>query len=304
MLKRGGMLAVILKSCLRRVGRSLYVLVDNDIVEPGGLVWFMKIRKISRWMPALAMAGVALAVFSARARAAEVMVFAAASLTDCLKKIGAAYEKKSGQKAEFNFGASSTLARQIEEGAPADIFFSADEARMDELEHRGLVVSGTRESHLSNSLVVIVAADSGLKIHSAEDLAGSGVKQIALADPKIVPAGVYSREYFEKLHLWQAVQPKVVPTDNVRAALAAVESGNVDAGMVYKTDAAISHRVKVACEIPAHDGPPISYPMAVLTESAHPDAARAFLEFLDGREASAIFERYGFVVRQTAVHER
>jgi len=265
----------------------------------------MKTRRIAKWLPALATAGIALAVFSTKSRAAEVMVFAAASLTDCLKKIGAAYEKKTGKKPDFNFGASSTLARQIEEGAPADIFFSADEALMDELDHRGLVAAGTRESHLSNSLVVVVASDSNLHIHSAKELADSSVKRVALADPKIVPAGVYSREYFEKLHLWQAVQPKVVPTDNVRAALAAVESGNVDAGMVYKTDAAISHKVKVACEIPPQDGPPISYPMAVLKESSHPDAARAFLDYLDGDEASMIFERYGFVVRRHTVgHER
>lgn len=230
--------------------------------------------------------------------AAELTVFAAASLTDCLKEIAGAYEKQSGDKVAFNLGASSFLARQIEEGAPADLFFSADEAKMDVLEKKNLLVTGTRKSRLSNSLVIVVAADSTLTLRSANDLAGKAVTRLALADPKTVPAGIYAKEYLEKTKLWSAVQPKVIPTDNVRAALAAVESGNAEAGIVYKTDASISKKVKVAFAIPPNEGPAISYPMAVTRESRHPEAAKRFLNYLDSDEAGRVFERFGFLVRK------
>ena len=239
-----------------------------------------------------------LVFFPAETQSADVAVFAAASLTDALKEIAADYQKQSGDKIFFNFGASSILARQIEEGAPADIFFSADEAWMDALEKKSLILAGTRLSRLSNSLVIIVAADSLLKIRSPADLAGSAVKQIALADPRAVPAGIYAREYLQKLHLWAQIEPKVVPTDNVRAVLAAVESGNVEAGMVYKTDAAISGKVKVAFEVPVANGPAISYPMAVVKDSGQPDAAGKFLRYLESDEAGRVFEKFGFIVRE------
>ena len=229
-------------------------------------------------------------------RAAEISVFAAASLTDSLKEIAAACEKNSGDKIIFNFAGSGLLARQIEEGAPADVFFSADEARMDALEKKDLIVRATRKSRLSNTLVIVVAADSDLKIAAPEDLAAAYVKQIALADPRTVPAGIYSKEFLEKRKLWSAVAPKVVPAENVRAALAAVESGNVEAGMVYKTDAAISKRVKVACEIPAKEGPAISYPVAVIKASRNIEAARRFADCLNSPDATRVFEKYGFIV--------
>ncbi len=238
-----------------------------------------------------------LTLANTRAGAAEITVFAAASLTDSLKEISASYEKETGDKVLFNFGASSLLARQIREGAPADIFFSADEARMNDLEAQGLVLRETRKSRLSNSIVIIVAADNPMRIQSARDLTGTGIKRIALADPKTVPAGVYARDYLEKQKLWPLIEPKVIPTDNVRAALAAVESGNVEAGVVYKTDAAISKKVKVALEIPANEGPAISYPMAVLKEARAPDAARRFLEYLDSEEAGRVFKKLGFILK-------
>src|SRR6266705_2443115 len=202
--------------------------------------------------------------------ATEITVFAAASLTDSLKQIASDYEKQSGNKIIFNFGASSTLARQIEEGAPADIFFSADEAKMDGLEKKGLILKETRKSRLSNSLVIVVAAERGAVIKSAEDLATDKVKRLALAEPKTVSEGIYAKEYLQKQNLWSAVESKVVPTENVRAALAAVEAGNAEAGIVYKTDAAISKRVKIVYEVPASDSTVISYPMAVLKEAKQP----------------------------------
>ena len=235
-----------------------------------------------------------------RIQAAEITVFAAASLTDSLKEIAANYEKESGDKITFNLGASSTLARQIEAGAPADIFFSADEAQMDSLAKKSLIDPATRKSRLGNALVVVVAADSTLQINSASDLTNSTVKQIALADPKAVPAGVYAKAWLTQQQLWPAIEPKVVPTENVRAALAAVESGNVEAGVVYKTDAGISKKVKVAYEVPSKDAPVISYPMALVKDSRQPGAARKFLDYLAGNEAGAAFTGHGFIVLPAA----
>ncbi|HUZ07960.1 MAG TPA: molybdate ABC transporter substrate-binding protein, partial [Candidatus Paceibacterota bacterium] len=206
----------------------------------------MNTKKFRKYFVLLA---VAPAILSLPLRAAEVTVFAAASLTDSLKEIAANYEKQSGDQITFNFAASSTLARQIEEGAPADIFFSADEAQMNRLTNADLIDTATRKSILDNSLVVVVPSDSALQIKSASSLTNAEVKQIALADPKAVPAGVYAKAWLEKLQLWFAIEPKVVPTENVRAALAAVASGNVEAGVVYKTDAAISKNVKIAYEV-------------------------------------------------------
>ncbi len=229
-------------------------------------------------------------------RAAEINVFAAASLTDSLKEIAVKYEKQSGDKLVFNLGASSTLARQIESGAPADIFFSADEAKMDGLEKKGLIDAATRKSRLGNALVVVIAADSALKIDSAQALTNAAVQKIALADPKAVPAGVYAKQWLDGLQLWAAIEPKVVPTENVRAALAAVESGNVEAGVVYKTDAGISKKVKVAYEVPAKDAPKISYPVALVKESKQADVAKKFLNYLDSKDAGDIFKKFGFVL--------
>ena len=251
---------------------------------------------MKRFFPIILAAGILL--LAQAVSATQILVSAAASLSDALTKIGANFQAQTGIQVEFNFGASSTLARQIEEGAPADIFFSADETQMDLLEKRGLIVPSTRVSRLANSLVVVVPRDSPLQISSAGDLTRADVKQIALADPKAVPAGVYAKEWLEKLHLWQAIEPKVVPTENVRGALAAVASGNVDAGVVYKTDAAISKEVKIAYEVPRADGPNISYPMALVKGSPQPDAAKKFLAFLSSEEAGQLFAHYGFLLRQ------
>lgn len=226
-----------------------------------------------------------------------VLVFAAASLTDALKEIAASWEIAGGESVVFNFAASSLLARQIREGAPADLFLSADEAQMDGLERAGLVVPGTRRSVLSNTLVAVVPKDSALRIASARDLAGKGVERLALAEPTSVPAGVYSKKFFERVGIWDALAPKVVPTENARATLAAVESGNVDAGIVYRTDAAISKHVRIAFEIPAAMGPAISYPFALVKGAPRETEARRFLAYLGSPAARAVFVRYGFLVK-------
>ncbi len=235
-------------------------------------------------------------LFPAYGRAAELNVFAAASLTDALKEISAEYEKEGGERLVLNLGASSTLARQIEEGAPADLFLSADEAKMNSLEKKKLLVPGTRKSVLSNTLVIVVADDSTLKIAGAKDLAGSSVRILALAEPQTVPAGIYAKQYLRQQGVWSKVIDRVVPTENVRAALAAVEAGNADAGIVYKTDAQIAKRVRVAYEVPRAEGPVISYPFAVLARSERREAARKLLAYLESPKAISIFRKYGFLI--------
>ena len=227
---------------------------------------------------------------------AEVNVYAAASLTDVLKEIAANYEKQSSDKIVFNFGASSILARQIIERAPADIFFSADEAKIDILQIGGLIVNDTRRDMLSNSLVIVVPNDSKLAIASPNDLL-TKTQKIAIAEPRAVPAGIYTKEYLSGLGLWEKLKPKIVPTENVRAALAAVESGNVDAGFVYKTDADISKKVKIAFSVPIEKGPAIRYPVAIVKESKNRLGAENFLRYLQSDNARKLFERYGFIVK-------
>jgi molybdate transport system substrate-binding protein len=231
-----------------------------------------------------------------RASAAQIVVFAAASLKDSLSEIGESYDKSGPDKILFNFGGSSTLARQVEEGAPADIFFSADEAQMDRLEIHDLVVRGTRTNLLSNSLVIIVAAHGGVAVRTPPDLAAPSIRRVALGDPKAVPIGVYARKFLEQQGLWQAVAPKVVPTENVRSALVAVEEGNADASIVYQTDALISKQVRVAYRIPAGQAPPIRYPAGLLKGAPNPKPAAKFLAYLASPAAIAAFERHGFLV--------
>jgi molybdate transport system substrate-binding protein len=229
-------------------------------------------------------------------RAAELNVFAAASLSDALREIATTYEAKSGDKLRFNLGASSLLARQIREGAPADVFFSADELKMDELASAGLIVAETRRVILSNTLVIIVAAEGGAAVSQPADLKGSSVRRLALGETKTVPAGIYAREYLLRAGLWEAVAPKVVALENVRAALAAVESGNAEAGIVYRTDALISKKVRIAYEVPLNEGPRISYPLAVVRDSRRREEALRFVAYVQSPDASAVFRKFGFLV--------
>lgn len=231
--------------------------------------------------------------------AAEIYVSAAASLTDALQEIVRSYEAGSPDRIVLNLGASSLLARQIEEGAPADLFLSADQAKMDALERKGLLLAGTRRSVLGNTLVVVVPLDSRLAIAAPKDLASPSLRALALAEPQTVPAGIYAKEYLQKIGLWRKVADRVIPTENVRAALSSVESGNADAGIVYKTDAEISKKVRVAFAVPAAEGPRISYPFAALAQSRHPDEARRFLAYLSSPPALDVFRRHGFLVIAT-----
>jgi molybdate transport system substrate-binding protein len=226
-----------------------------------------------------------------------VLVFAAASLTDALGEIARSWKGPEGARVVFNFGGSGLLARQIREGAPADLFLSADEIQMDGLEKDGLVVPGSRKSVLSNTLVAVIPAESRMKISFEGDLARPDLTRIAVAEPRSVPVGVYSKKFLESVGIWKVLEAKIVPTENVRATLAAVESGNVDAGFVYKTDALISRRVRIAFEVPASRGPAISYPFALVKGAPNERAARAFLTHIASQEARAVFAKYGFTFR-------
>ncbi|MCY1019537.1 molybdate ABC transporter substrate-binding protein [Pyxidicoccus sp. MSG2] len=235
-----------------------------------------------------------LALAAVPALAEKALVFAAASTTNALQELAPAFTKATGHEVEFAFGASSDLARQAVAGAPADAFLSADAVRMDTLDKAGLVQPGTRVDLLSNRLVVVVPSDVKGRLAGPEGL--KGVKRLALADPAAVPAGVYAKAWLEKAGLWKALEPKVVPALDVRAALAAVESGRVDAGVVYATDAAQSKKVKVAFAVPDADAPRITYPVAALTKGKSPEAGRAFVRFLQTDEARKVFARQGFIV--------
>jgi molybdate transport system substrate-binding protein len=231
---------------------------------------------------------------SMRLGAADIQVAAAASLADALKEIGPAYQAAAGDRPVFNLGASSTLARQIEEGAPVDVFLSADEAKMNTLAAKGLIMVNTLRVLLGNSLVIVVLSDSPLKIAEPAAIANDAVKRLALGETNTVPAGIYAREFLTRAGLWEKVQGRVLPCDNVRAALAAVEAGNAEVGIVYKTDVGISKKVRVAYEVPAAQSPVITYPGAVMAGARQADAAKKFLDYLTTDEAKRVFERFGF----------
>lgn len=226
----------------------------------------------------------------------EILVSAAVSLSDALNDIGRSYRQKRKASVRFNFGPSSGLARQIEQGAPADLFFSADLAQMDALEKKSLLEPGTRRNLLSNQLVIIVPADSKLSISAPKDLLKPDVKKIALAEPSSVPVGVYSSKYLADEGLWEQLKTKIIPVQDVRATLAAVESANVEAGFVYKTDAAVSNKVKMVYAVPIEKGPKIIYPVAVVKGSKEKTAARDFMSYLQSGAAKNAFNKYGFGV--------
>lgn len=217
----------------------------------------------------------------------------AASLQPAITEVEAAYERQHGA-IEFrnNFGSSGTLAREIEQGAPVDMFLSAGSAPMDQLESRGMLQAGSRVNLLRNTLVLIVP--EGSHIGGLNDLARSDVRLIALGDPESVPAGHYGRQTLEALHLWDKVSTKLVLGKDVRQVLTYVETGNVDAGFVYATDALSSKNVRVAETVPDGIHDPIVYPMAVVRDSKNAEAGRAFAAFLRSPEAAAIFIQHGF----------
>jgi molybdate transport system substrate-binding protein len=224
----------------------------------------------------------------------EIYCLAAASLSDALVKVGHQFTKETGDKVLFNFGASSLLARQIEEGSPGDVFFSADEEKIDQLQQKGNVIVSTRRSILSNTLVIVTARDSGIRLQTGTDLRLLKGR-IAIAEYQSVPAGIYAKKYLTSLGIWQELYGRLVPVQNVRAALAAVEAGNVETGIVYKTDAKISGQVRIAYEIPQHAGPAISYSIVILKGSKALSSAKKFYDYLLRPSSLDIFREFGFI---------
>lgn len=238
-----------------------------------------------------------LLLLPAAARADGLTVFAAASLTDALRDVAALWQKAGHEPLHLSFAASSTLARQIEQGAPADLFASADERWMDDLARHGLIAAGTRRDLLGNALVLVMPADHARTVAIARgfDLAallGRGGR-LAVADPAHVPAGLYAAEALRRLGLWASVANRLAPAEDVRAALLLVERGEAPAGIVYATDAAVAPGVAVAGTFPADSHAPIRYPFA-LTRRGDTAQGRALLAFLESRAARAVFVRRGF----------
>jgi len=237
------------------------------------------------------------AIFAQQPPAAEqapVTVSAAISLKDALGQLGREYERDHpGAKIVFNYGGSGTLQHQIEQGAPVDLFFSAAQKQMDALQTAGLILNDTRHNIVANDLVLIAPSDTD-NIHTFQDLAKSMVKTVAIGELATVPAGMYAQQTLEHLGLWDAVQKKAVYAKDVRQVVTFVATGNADAGLVYRTDAQTSPKIRTIFTAPPSTHDPIVYPAAVLKNSKAPDAARAFLEFLETPHALQIFKTYGF----------
>jgi molybdate transport system substrate-binding protein len=222
-------------------------------------------------------------------------ISAAASLKDALAETETAYEQSHATVIfSNNFGSSGTLAAQIDQGAPADVFFSAAAKPMDDLQNKGLIVAGTRRNLLRNTLALIAPLDS--KLRDFQGLASSSVRMIALGDPASVPAGQYGRQTLVALHLWDQLNRKFVLAKDVRQVLIYVETGNADAGLVYATDAQSSGKVRIVAAAPELMHDPIVYPAAVVKGSHSQEAARKFVEYLGSPAAQAIFVKRGFTI--------
>lgn len=232
---------------------------------------------------------------SRQAEQVDLLVSAAASLQDVAEELKDIFEKKHANVViTYNFASSGALQKQIEEGAPADLFISAGKSQMDALAEKGLLLENSRKDLLGNELVLIAGKDSN--ITGFEDLTGSAVDKIAVGEPSSVPVGQYSKETLTAMNLWEQLEPKMVLAKDVRQVLTYVESGNVEAGLVYRTDAMISKDVKIVAAAPAGSSKPIVYPMAVIKETKHQKEAEEFADFLQSSEAGAAFEKYGFIV--------
>jgi len=247
------------------------------------------------------LAGVILLFFTIlRADAAEpVTVYAAASLTSALEDLA---EKAKAQDLDMrlSFGSSSTLAKQVAQGAPADLYFSANVNWMDYLDQQGLVEPGTRTNLLGNTLVVIAPKGETFLVRREKgfDFAAAFTGRLALGDPSHVPAGIYAKQALQALGWWQALVDRLAPAVDVRAALSYVERGECKAGVIYATDAAISDNVAVLATLPPESHDPIIYPVAVIKDRNRPEVKKA-MAFLQSKPAVETFQRYGFRVQQT-----
>ncbi|MFD1138497.1 molybdate ABC transporter substrate-binding protein [Paenibacillus urinalis] len=227
----------------------------------------------------------------------ELTISAAASLTDVLEELQPGFETAHPSiKLSFNFGGSGSLQQQIEQGAPADLFLSAAEKNMQALIDKGLIDTDNTTTLLTNELVLITSSSNELPISSEQDLTAEDVKIVALGIPESVPAGSYAQEALTSLGLYEQLQSKIVQAKDVRQVLQYVETGNADAGFVYKTDALTSSKVKIVHTLDPSSYTAITYPAGVVLDSEHPEAAIAFYDFLQSSEAQAVFTKYGFSV--------
>ncbi|MDP8984722.1 MAG: molybdate ABC transporter substrate-binding protein [Pseudomonadota bacterium] len=254
------------------------------------------VKRQSRFWMIVCLVLVSMPLTATEADKRSVVVFAAASLTNVLQEVGDGFTRQSSIPVKFSFAGSSALARQIENGAPADVFFSADIEWMDYLQARDMIQRATRHDVLGNRLVLVAPADSKieLKIRRLFPLAATlGRGRLATGDPDSVPVGRYAREALVSLGVWHAVEDRLVRAENVRSALALVDRGEVPLGIVYETDALIDPQVRVIDVFPADSHAAITYPIA-LTAVAKADAAK-FLDYVRGPAADATFRTYGFV---------
>jgi molybdate transport system substrate-binding protein len=234
---------------------------------------------------------------SSKTENVEMTIAAASSLTNVTADITKDYKTVTPNVTlTFTYGSSGSLETQIEQGAPVDIFISAAQKQMDALEKKDLLESGTRTDLLENKVVLITPKDKTLGIKSFDDLGTDKVKRIALGDPASVPAGSYAQQVFTTLGIWDAVKAKSNLGTDVRQVLTWVESGNVDCGVVYATDAASSDKVTVICEAPAGSVEKILYPVAALKSSKNAEAAQSFITYLKSSSAAALFQKYGFTM--------
>jgi molybdate transport system substrate-binding protein len=230
-------------------------------------------------------------------QSASVTVSAAISLKDALDAIKQAYaSQNAGVSLSMNYGASGTLQLQIEQGAPVDVFISAAPQQMDTLASKGLLLEGTRKDLLRNAIVLIVPTSSTLDVSTFQDLLKADVKKVALGEPVAVPAGKYAKEVLTHLGIYDQVNAKAILAKDVRQVLTYVETADVDAGVVYTTDALSSSKVKIVARAPEDSHDPVIYPVAVIKSTKNPAAAKAFEDFLSGPQARAIFEKYGFTI--------
>ncbi|WP_163878276.1 molybdate ABC transporter substrate-binding protein [Paenibacillus favisporus] len=233
------------------------------------------------------------------AQQVELTISAAASMTDALQEIQKAYEAEHANvKLNFNFGASGALQQQIEQGAPADLFLSAAVKNMKALEDKQLIDSSHEKDLLANELVAVVNAKEPAQVSGMEDLKGIGLKKIAIGIPESVPAGNYAKEALTNANLWDTLQPKLVQAKDVRQVLQYVETGNADAGFVYKTDALTSDQVKVVFTVDPSAYTPIVYPVGIVKATKHSQEAVDFYEYLQTDSAVDNFKKYGFSVPQ------
>lgn len=228
----------------------------------------------------------------------ELLVSAAASLTDVMNELGSAYEEiNSDTKLTFTFGGSGSLQAQIEEGAPVDVFMSAAEKQMNALEEKDLILKDTRKTLLINKVVLITPKDNELNLNSFDDILNTDIEKIAIGDPSNVPVGQYSEEIFNNLDMIDSLEPKLILGNDVRTVLTWVETNEVDCGVVYATDAYTSDKVSIVDEAPDGSHKQVTYPVSVVEGSKEVDESKKFIHFLSTDKAKEIFERYGFSMK-------